>query len=411
MKRPAIILLSLLLAGGAGGYGYYYYNIRDVRTTANTDASRVFASRVSDLTAHSDSSGKLQRYGGEVEPMTMINISKESDQEIRKTYVEVGDHVSVGTKLFSYDPTSIENNIEKNEIELEETQISIARNQRELEYQRKVLNAAKTESDRMDAELSISSLENSIKSSEYDVKKKELERERLQKNLENTDVRSEVDGVIRSIKAGTDSDDYSDTYMTIMVDGDFRIKAKINEQNISEVELGDRMVIYSRLNEGAVFYGTVTGLDTSQTETTQTGNSYFYTSDTTNSATSSTNYSFFVTLDSSEGLLLGEHVYLEKDEGQLNPREGIWLFSGYLTEQEDGIYVWAESARHTLELRKVTTGEYDALLDRYEITEGLSMDDYVVYPLNYLETNMVVTRVSYGGDDRDTEEDMTELRP
>ena len=406
MKRPAIILLSLLLAGGAGGYGYYYYNIRDVRTTVNTDASRVFASRVSALSAHSDSSGKLQRYGGEVEPMTMVNISRESDQEIQKTYVEVGDHVSVGTKLFSYDPTSIENNIEKNEIELEETLISIARNQREMEYQKKALNAAKTESDRMDAELSISSLENSIKSSEYDVKKKELERERLQKNLENTDVRSEVEGVVRSIKAGTDSDDYSDTYLTIMVDGDFRVKAKINEQNISEVALGDRMVIYSRLNEGTVFYGTVTGLDTSQTETTKT-NSYYY-SDTSNSAVSSTNYSFFVTLDTSDGLLLGEHVYLEKDEGQLTARDGIWLFSGYLMHQEDGTYVWAESARHTLELRKVTTGEYDSLLDRYEITEGLSMEDYIVYPLDYLEANMVVTRVSYGTDVQDAEEDMTE---
>ena len=34
---------------------------------------------------------------------------------------------------------------------------------------------------------------------------------------------------------------------------------------------------------------------------------------------------FYVNLDSSEGLMLGQHVYIEPDEGQDEKKSGIWL--------------------------------------------------------------------------------------
>lgn len=34
--------------------------------------------------------------------------------------------------------------------------------------------------------------------------------------------------------------------------------------------------------------------------------------------TTSTSYPFYVELDSSDGLMLGQHVYIERDTGQVN---------------------------------------------------------------------------------------------
>lgn len=405
MNRPAVIGISLLLAAAAGGYGYYYFNIRDVsKSAALSDAKRVYASSVLTVSSHADSSGRIQRYGGEVEPLTTWSVSREDDQEIAKTYVSVGDTVRKGTKLFTYDQTALENSLEQKDIDIEKKQIELISERRALEEDKKNLNAAKTEAERTELKISVSQQENTIKSDEFDLKQKQIEREKIETNLKNTDVFSPVDGIVRSVAVSTDSSGDGSAYITIMAEGDYRVKAKLNEQNVAEVALGDKMLVYSRLVEDQVWTGVVTELDTTVAESKST-TTYYYDSGSSDSATTATNYSFYVTLDSSDNLLLGEHVYLEKDDGQLEAREGIWLDRYYLIqdEEEGKNFVWAESARHGLEKREVTLGEYDSLLDRYEITSGLSMSDYIAYPMSYMTEGMTVTRVDYESIEDDTE--------
>ena len=403
MNKPAAVVLALLLAGAAGGYGYYYFNIKDISSRSSAaDSKRVFASSVENISAHSDSSGRIQRYGGEIEPQTTWSVARESDQEIAKTYVKVGDEVKVGTKLFTYDRTSIENSLEQKNIDIEKKQIDLASEKKALEDDKRNLNTVKTAEERTELTISIAQQENSIKSDEFDIKQKLIERDKIENNLKNTDVYSEMEGIVRSIAIGSGSSSDSDTYITIMAEGDFRVKAKLNEQNVSEVAVGDKMLVYSRTNTEKVWTGTVTEMDTSSADTENQNSNYYY-GGNTDSALSSTNYAFYVTLSESDGLLLGEHVYLEKDDGQLEKRDGIWLDAAYLQSQDDAWYVWAESSRHSLEQRFVTLGEYDSLLDRYEITQGLSMEDYISYPMEYMKEGMAVTRVDYGVMEDDTE--------
>ncbi len=403
MNKPAAVVLALLLAGAAGGYGYYYFNIKDISSRSSAaDSKRVFASSVESISAHSDSSGRIQRYGGEIEPQTTWSVARESDQEIAKTYVKVGDEVKVGTKLFTYDRTSIENSLEQKNIDIEKKQIDLASEKKALEDDKRNLNTVKTAEERTELTISIAQQENSIKSDEFDIKQKLIERDKIENNLKNTDVYSEMEGIVRSIAIGSGSSSDSDTYITIMAEGDFRVKAKLNEQNVSEVAVGDKMLVYSRTNTEKVWTGTVTEMDTSSADTENQNSNYYY-GGNTDSALSSTNYAFYVTLSESDGLLLGEHVYLEKDDGQLEKRDGIWLDAAYLQSQDDAWYVWAESSRHSLEQRFVTLGEYDSLLDRYEITQGLSMEDYISYPMEYMKEGMAVTRVDYGVMEDDTE--------
>ena len=91
--------------------------------------------------------------------------------------------------------------------------------------------------------------------------------------------------------------------------------------------------------------------------------------------------------------MLGQHVYVEKDEGQTENREGLWLTSYYII-QEDGQdpYVWAAGRHDKIEKRKVTLGEYDEKLDQYQITEGLTEDDYIAYPEDSITEGEKVTK-------------------
>lgn len=67
-------------------------------------------------------------------------------------------------------------------------------------------------------------------------------------------------------------------------------------------------------------------------------------------------------------MLLGQHVYIELDEGQDDQqKEGIWLYSNYVVQDDSGAYVWAANDKKRLEKRYVELGEYDEDLAEYEI--------------------------------------------
>ena len=87
---------------------------------------------------------------------------------------------------------------------------------------------------------------------------------------------------------------------------------------------------------------------------------------------SASKYPFYVDLDSVDGLILGQHVYIELDQGQEEVKEGLWLYGSYIVQDEDTPYVWAANEKDRLEKRYIELGEYDADMDEYEIVSGLA---------------------------------------
>ena len=84
-------------------------------------------------------------------------------------------------------------------------------------------------------------------------------------------------------------------------------------------------------------------------------------------------------LDSTEGLILGQHVYLEL-EAEEEQGSGLSIDMFFLCYDEDGsTYVWAEN-RGKLEKRPVTLGEMNYMMNTVEILEGLTEDDYIAFP-------------------------------
>lgn len=109
------------------------------------------------------------------------------------------------------------------------------------------------------------------------------------------------------------------------------------------------------------------------------------------SQNTSTSYPFYVELESSEGLLLGQHVYIEQDNGLEEREKGIWLDEAFIADIDKKPYVWAETGKGTLEKRTVVLGTYDENMMQYKIEKGLKSSDYVAYPQEFLKEGMKTT--------------------
>ena len=250
-----------------------------------------------------------------------------------------------------------------------------------------------------------------LKKNEYDQVSKQAEIDKLQAATTNTEVRSEIDGVIQKIdtsKLGSDdgdtlddsmgadsgSDSSDNSFITILSTGAYRIKGQVNEQNRNTVVPGSAVIVRSRVDENQIWHGTMGAVDEQNSTNSSSSNSYFGMS-SGDDTTSSSTYPFYVTLDSSEGLMLGQHVYIEMDEGQEEQKKGIWLGDYYIVDADtENPYVWAVDSKGRLEKRSVVLGQHDDDLSEYEIADGLTEDDSIAFPSDSLAEGMRTKDVS-----------------
>jgi len=249
-------------------------------------------------------------------------------------------------------------------------------NDQKVEYQRKG-----NDSEAMKIEAQITKKTDFI--NEY-TSAKNTELESLKKSLENADVESTMDGIVKSIN---NSDEYSESesaFITILQAGDYRVKGKVDEQSYfsGEISEGQAVVVRSRVNEDTVWYGTIASVVTEEVDNSDSENNYYYDSGSTEQATK---YPFYVELNSSEGLLLGQHVFIEPDYGQIQTHEGIWLSEGYFEFADDNnVYVWVADKNNKLTRRQVELGERDENTWEYQVLSGLSEDDYICFYMSGL---------------------------
>ena len=162
-----------------------------------------------------------------------------------------------------------------------------------------------------------------------------------------------------------------------MQTSELRIKASANEQNIASLEEGAPVVVHSRVDD-TTWKGKISKID-SETPQTNTQEDMMEESEESSEETSSSSYPFYIELESCEGLMLGQHVFVEPDTGE-GSREGIWLDEAFILDVDGDPYVMAENSRGKLKKRPVKLGEYDEELMQYEITSGLTKKDRIAMP-------------------------------
>ncbi len=384
----AALLLAVLAA-------VWFFFIRKPDDSAG--AAEAYTTSVAQLTG--DLSGTVNRFAGIVEPQQTIKIQKASDRKIKEVFVKEGDTVSQGTPLFSYDTDETQMKLSEAELELERIANEISTLYEQIETLKKEKEKA-PEGEVFSYTTQILTAQNDAKRAEYNQKSKTVETEQIRKSLENATVHSEIDGVVKSINDGSNPNMYSSgddsSYMTILSNKEYRIKGTLNEQNISAITVGLPILIHSRIDESLTWNGTVTEIDT-ENPVNPNGNSYMMMGNSDTQTTSSS-YNFYVEIEDGAPLMLGQHVFMEPDMGQTTDKEGLWLSSFYLVIDGNDAYVWAAGKNDKLEKRKITTGEYDENMDEYEITSGLTAEDYIAFPEDTLSEGMpCIKNASMGG--------------
>lgn len=317
------------------------------------------------------------RFPGMVVSENVTEIQKDSDKVVAELYVKEGDDVTEGQELFTYDMDQLQLSLDKQKLELEQLKATIENYKDQIQDLKKdEANAWGT--DKLQYTIQIQSLEVDLKEAELNLAAKEREVAQSEAMLANITVVSPVTGRITGINEnGYDNYGNPLAYITIQQAGSFRIKGTLGELQRGGIMEGSRMKIVSRSDENQIWYGTVTLVDY-ESPSQGNDNDYYY-GGMVDSMTASSKYPFYVELDSSEGLLLGQHVYLELDAGE-EEAAALSISSAFICYDEDGTaYVWAER-NGKLEKRGVVLGEYNYMLDTQEILQGLTEEDYIAFP-------------------------------
>lgn len=356
------------------------------------------------------------RYSGLAEAKSSQKVEKDADKTVDEVCVEVGQEVHPGDVLFRYDTEALQLSVESKELEVEQLDNSISSYDTQIsELEKEKKSAAKSEQLSYTLQIQEARLDKS--EAQYNLKQKQAELAKLKKSAENTEVKAEVDGVVQSINDESSGDSYnydsgdsgSSAYITIMETGTYRIKGTASENNIYELYTDMPVTVMSRTDPSKTWSGTISEIDTGSTDESDSTDSYY---DEGSSGESTAKYNFYVTLEDSEGMMMGQHFYIiPYMESQFSE---IMLPADYLVEESGSYYAWVAGSKDTLEKRELTVGTYDEGTDSYEITGGLSMEDYVAVAEDSLKEGAAVVKYdmdSYGfsdGEDIDDGEEWFE---
>lgn len=319
----------------------------------------------------------------------VTEIKKDSDKAVKELLVKEGDDVKKDQELFCYDTDELQLNYDKKCLELEQLKASIENYKtqiKQLENER----AFVTGSEKLRYTLEIQSTQLDMKEAELKIKTKEKEVEQAKELLENSTVISPVDGRVQDInESGMNNQGEPAAYITIQEVGSYRVKGVLGELQRGGIQEEDRVTMVSRTDESKVWSGKVTLVD--YENPTQGSDMDRYYGMSSDEMTAASKYPFYVELDSTEGLMLGQHLYikLETEEGQ---PAGIPIGSAFICYAEDGsAFVWAEH-KGKLEKRPVTLGEYNPMTDAQEVISGISMEDYIAFPDETCQEGASTTR-------------------
>ena len=318
------------------------------------------------------------RFAGIVVSENVAEVNRDSDKTIKELLVKAGDDVKKDQVLFSYDTEQLQLTLDKQRLEQEQLEASIENYQRQiadLEKQRKKVK----ESAQLQYTVQIQSLQVDLKEAELNLQAKEREIAKSEDVLDNAEVKSPVDGRVQVInESGTDNQGRPAPYITIQQSGAYRVKGTLGELQRGGIMEGSRMRIASRTDESIFWLGTVSLVDYENPTQENQNNMYYGMS--TDEMTTSSKYPFYIELDGTEGLILGQHVYImvEKEAGEVT---GIPLSMAFLCYDDEGnSYVWAEDSRGKLEKRMVTLGAPNDMMGTVSIIEGLAETDYIAFP-------------------------------
>lgn len=368
-----VLLLTLTLLAGCG-----------------SDLPPVYVQSVSAIMGYGNL-GESSVTAGLVVARNEVKITKDDSRTVSERLVEVGQTVQAGEVLFVYDTDQMKLTIDKAKLEIEQLKNKVTDFGKQIEeLEKERLYAA--ESDKLAYTIQIQALEADRKETEYNITVRERELQALEGEDVSGEVQAPVDGTIKSINENGEYDSYTGMplpYMTIVESGAYRVKGKVNELNRADFYVGQEVLLRSRVDASQTWTGVITTMDESPEE--DNNNNYYYYDGGSDEMTSSSSYPFYLDLDSMDGLILGQHLYIEPRESQTEEEQTLWLDASYILEEDGHYYVWAADRHDELEKREISVGQFDEMFYRYEILAGLTLDDRIAFPDESVQAGAPVT--------------------
>ena len=396
-RKIVTTVISVAVVGAVGVTGFMLWKKRDNIAKKGT----VYVQTVSSLNTAEGLSLTGSKFSGVVEMQKTEDVKYDVNKTISEFYVEVGDEVKKGDKLFTYDVEAMQLQYEQAKIEVERMENETETNKLEIEQLEKEKKTAKQD-DQVELTMRILSLQSDIAKSEYDIKTKKQANKKLKESIKNADVYSPIDGIVKSIKdpdGGSSYDAYGEEgnsneniAVSLSKGDDLQIRASVNEQMINMVYADMPVILRSRIDNNVTWSGTVSSIETTPQPASESG-MYDETEEDSSAVTSK--YSFYILPESFDGLMLGQHLIVEPDMGMVESgveKKGIWLYSDFVFEEDGKSYVWAANDKDKIEKREVKLGKKDDEMGDVEILKGLDKKDLIAYPDKEYEEGMKVTK-------------------
>ena len=388
-KKTWIIIVVALVLIGLAVLAYYLF--------FNKSTEACYVQTVAAITGQDGGLLMNDRYSGTVEAKNTVKIKLAEDRTVDECFVEVGDAVTPGTALFSYDVDKLSLVYAQQKIDYETKLNSIQTYQNDVNTLEKQISRARAKV-KAELQVQLSTAELNLKKETYEAEKKKKELDETEAIMNDNIVRATSVGTVRSINPPTEnstnnSSSNDDAYMTIVADKDYWIKGTVSEQTAYQLITGSSVIVRSRVDKNQIWYGTITKVNTDEPVTNQ--NMYYY----SDSSESSSKYAFYVELDNTEGLMMGQHVYIELGEEMTEQYSLIRLPSYYLIQDGGSTYVYAKDSKGRIEKREVTIGDYDEDTDTYEIVAGLTLMDSIAFPDETVGVGMIANDAGYATED------------
>lgn len=379
-------LVALLAVGGVYAYRRWL--------SGGSQEATAYVQSVSVITGIGPA-GRQNRYSGVVEAKNIIEIDPDKDLTIEETFVSAGDKVYEGTPLFAYDVESLQLSYEQLQLDIQGLENGIETGNDKVESLKNQLQRAR-ESKKYDIQMSIQTEELEVRKKQYELNQKRKQAQDMEKALNHSIITSPAAGTVRSVRSQDGSSGYgygeeqSNAYITIVAGNDYCVKGTVSEQTIHTLQEGMPVRIMSRIDE-RTWQGTIYRVNTEETK--QQNNNYYYYDG--GSGEKASKYDFFVELTDSEGLLMGQHVYIEPGDGSNDAADGIPLPEYYVMEEGGKAFVYAADSKNRIEKRQVTLAPEPREDGNVIVTGGLSYTDRIAFPDASVKVGMTASETFY----------------
>lgn len=214
----------------------------------------------------------------------------------------------------------------------------------------------------------IQAKEQELKGLDIELRQLKLEQEKLEKELNNSAVYSELDGVVSLLN---DPDDLEDgtPLIKISADGGYLVQGTISELDLDSVQIGQSVTIMDWYT-GETYAGSITEISEYPTS------NYSYWGE---GNTNVSYYPFTVSVDETANLEENSYVDMTYTPDNDGSGQNIYLMKSFVRSEGGKSYIYLDNDG-TLEKRYVTTGK-DLWGYYVEITGGLEeTETYLAFP-------------------------------